>query len=283
MESMVNLRCIEKVIKMLYRKIKLTYILDDEDRFFRTFLVDERMNLKAFGCAILTSLYSTMENDYYFGQGVIRFLPDYLIRKFYEKEDKLISDYTVKDLEDEFYFYYGLDEYAFLATKKEWVEVESEQEIILTDGAGLGIWENNYHTLNSYLLGKLDSNSLEVDYFEEIYPPTNVKIEKYGDFDTNFNLKNLQECFYGVYRVKLLTLDKNEKTIRDNEMTMIIKHQISVNAKIKEVYKKLLTKHDEADVILMMYSKFMQENITAIALSEEFNNNRYLLGLGELN
>ena len=66
-------------------------------------------------------------------------------------------------------------------------------------------------------------------------------------------------------------------------MTMIIKHQISVNAKIKEVYKTLLTKHDEADVILMMYSKFMQENITAIALSEEFNNNRYLLGLGELN
>lgn len=66
-------------------------------------------------------------------------------------------------------------------------------------------------------------------------------------------------------------------------MTMIIKHQISVNAKIKEVYKKLLTKHDEADVILMMYSKFMQENITAIALSEEFNNDRYLLGLGELN
>ena len=66
-------------------------------------------------------------------------------------------------------------------------------------------------------------------------------------------------------------------------MTMIIKHQISVNAKIKEVYEKLLTKHDEADVILMMYSKFMQENITAIALSEEFNNNRYLLGLGELN
>ena len=58
---------------MLYRKIKLTYILDDEDRFFRTYLVDERMNLKAFGCAILTSLYSTMENDYYFGQGVIRF------------------------------------------------------------------------------------------------------------------------------------------------------------------------------------------------------------------
>ena len=66
-------------------------------------------------------------------------------------------------------------------------------------------------------------------------------------------------------------------------MTMIIKHQISVNAKIKEVYKTLLTKYDEADVILMMYSKFMQENITAIALSEEFNNDRYLLGLGELN
>lgn len=66
-------------------------------------------------------------------------------------------------------------------------------------------------------------------------------------------------------------------------MTMIIKHQISVNAKIKEVYEKLLTKYDEADVILMMYSKFMQENITAIALSEEFNNDRYLLGLGELN
>lgn len=66
-------------------------------------------------------------------------------------------------------------------------------------------------------------------------------------------------------------------------MTMIIKHQISVNAKIKEVYEKLLTKYDEADVILMMYSKFMQENITAIALSEEFNTDRYLLGLGELN
>lgn len=66
-------------------------------------------------------------------------------------------------------------------------------------------------------------------------------------------------------------------------MTMIIKHQISVNEKIKEVYEKLLTKYDEADVILMMYSKFMQENITAIALSEEFNNDRYLLGLGELN
>lgn len=267
---------------MVYRKIKITYDINGENRFFRTFLVQEDMDLKAFGCAILTSLYATFENDYYFTCGFTRYLPNYLIRKFHEKEDKLIDDYKVNNLENEFVFNYGFDEYTFLGQKLEIVVNDLTEEICLIDGAGLGIYENNFHTLNSYLLGNLNPNSLDVDYCDDIYPPTNVKITKYGDFDTNFNLEQLQACFYALWKLRLRSLTKNEKVETNNEITMIIHHQINTNLQIKLIYENLLKKYPQMDVVLMMYKKYIQEMITAISLEESFNEERYLNRLEEL-
>lgn len=190
---------------MKYFKIKVMYFIDG-DRFYRTFLVNPNMKLTDFGCAILTTMFSTLEDDYYFGKSIIRYLPKNLIREYYESEDKFIGDYRVKDIVDEFSFYYGMDEYEFNCVVESLEEASDTQDIYLIDGAGIGIWEGNSHTLNSYLWGKLDSEGLEEDYFEDIYPPKNVKITKYGDFDTAFNLELMQELFVEIYKVKLFKL-----------------------------------------------------------------------------
>ena len=191
---------------MKYLRIKISYVLAEE-RFYRTFLVNPNTKLRDFGCAILTTMFSTFENDYYFGVGVVRYLPRNLIRKYYENEDKFIGDYAVKDLPDDFIFYYGMDEYTFNSAVQSIEEVDGEEDIYLVDGKGQGVWENTAHTLNSYLLDRLDPTGLEEDYFEEIFIPKNVQLSKYGDFDTAFNLELMQELFQDIYQLKVLILD----------------------------------------------------------------------------
>lgn len=191
---------------MKYFKIKVMYCMDTE-RFYRTFLVNPNMKLADFGCAILTTMCSTIEQDYFFSKSVIRYLPKNMIRKYYEKEDKFIGDYMVKDIVDEFNFHYGVDEYQFYCEVVSLVEADEAQDIYLVEGLGQGIWEGTVNTLNSYLRGDLDPEELEVDYFFDIYPPKNVKITKYGDFDTAFNLELMQELFIEIYKIKLFKLE----------------------------------------------------------------------------
>ena len=97
---------------MEYKIIKVKFSVCEENRFYRTFAVRHDLNLRNFGCAILSAFLSSGKKDYFFADGVIRYLPKHLIRDYF-KEDKLISDYTLEVLPNEFEFYYGIDEYKF--------------------------------------------------------------------------------------------------------------------------------------------------------------------------
>ena len=55
---------------MMYKIVKIKFEDCEEGRFFRTFAVNPDINLKEFGCAILTSLFSTCSKDYFFVDGL---------------------------------------------------------------------------------------------------------------------------------------------------------------------------------------------------------------------
>lgn len=261
---------------MEYKILKVNFPLCEEGRFYRTFAVSEDMNLKELGCAILTSLLSTVIKDYFFTVGIIRYLPQHLIRQYYEHEDKLISDYKLSDLPNEFTFSYGADEYFFDCSILRSEQLNSEANIVLLDGKGQGIWEDGYFTFLAYLNGKVDPEGLEEDYFEDIIIPKNVKLSKYSDFETSFDLETVKECFYGLYTIRLELLEtKKEESMYVDILTQIVNHHRDIYSFVEDTYNRLIVNYSHGDVYSMIHSVFIDLAVDYAELDEEFNEEAY--------
>lgn len=105
---------------MYYKKVKLVFKHCEPNRFFRTFLVDENINLVDLGCAFVTALNGAYEHNFLFETKSKVYNP----RAFMEYEafddDVLMDDYSLKDLGDRFEFTYDTgDGWDFKATVKE--------------------------------------------------------------------------------------------------------------------------------------------------------------------
>ena len=149
---------------------------------------------------------ASIESNYKFYENNVsyRFKSD--IRKYYEKEDLLITDYSIDDMPDEFSLYYGhYDEWHFICRILD-IEVHSDEgEILVLDGNGQGIWEDSLNTLMKYLNGKLDPDSLYEDEVMDIYIPRNVYLDRFSDFDKKYELVN-KELFNMLYRLRALNI-----------------------------------------------------------------------------
>lgn len=268
---------------MKYKIIKVNFPLCEEGRFYRTFAVSDEINLHDFGCAILTAFLSTVKKDFFFRVGIIRYLPANLKRDYYDAEDKLINEYALQSLPDEFVFCYGIDEYEFNCSVINIEERDESAEIILLDGAGQGIWEDGYFTLLAYFREDLDPERLEEDYFNDIIIPTNVKLTKYGDFDTSFNLDLIKETFYSLYslRLELLKGEKKDSMYYDI-VTKVINYHREIYKFVENTYNNLILKYSHDDVYVMIYSIFIDIAIENAEEDVEFDSERYEKKLLEL-
>ena len=261
---------------MQYKIIKVNFPKCEEGRFYRTYAVRPDMNLKDFGCAILTSLYSTVSKSYYFSKGSVRYLPQHMIRKSHDSEDKLITDYTVDELGEDFGFSYGIDEYSFDCSVLDLEEKDSLTDIILLDGKGQGIWEDCHLTFMAFLNGRVDSSKLEENCSENIFVPKNVKLSKYSDFDTSFDLYTMQECFYGLYTIRLELLEnKKEESLYVDILNKVVDYQRNINGFVEDTYNRLIKKYSHEDVYSMIYTVLLDLAVGAAEIEEEMDIEKY--------
>jgi len=186
---------------MLYKKVKISFMYA-KSRFNRTILVESDINLVKLGSIFCTALGAEFEHNFLFYKGRTSYEPDVFMTEFVwdPKHQLPMKNYTLKDLGEKFKFTYdtgdGWDFECVVSDKEE--EIKDGKIAYLLKGKGQGIWEDNIGSLMMYLQGDIDPNCTEENEDEGLYKPWNFYIERFGDFDTAFDLADEQELFSDI-------------------------------------------------------------------------------------
>ena len=237
---------------MLYRKIKASW-RDEEKRFFRIILVDPDISLFDAAIAILTSLGATFEHLFEVHKGREYYsIPDPEDEDLHWGQSHNIFDYQLTDISDAFKITYDFgDEWVFhCKAYKRLVEIRSDEPLILLDGAGQGIWEDNIWTLWAYIGGDMDSNTGTPDGESDYAKPWNFTIESWSDFDAPLNIPVLSKKLSENYQSNLKEFHKQYKSeLRGRKKKSPVKDSLPKPAssvsydfspQIAESYNKLL-------------------------------------------
>ena len=187
---------------MKYKKIRLNFKRCQDNRFYRTLLVKEDLNLFNLGCAIVTAFGGSFEHHFLFRTDSVNYCPKVYINSLNGTTNVLMDKYMVSNLSNKFTFLYDMNsQWCFEGiVLEEEIDCDYNKEVILLDGKGQGIWEDRINTLYAYFEGKLDPNSLEEDEENKYFKPWNKRVTKFGDFDTAFNLDDEKELFFASYK-----------------------------------------------------------------------------------
>ncbi len=99
------------------------------------------------------------------------------------------------------------------------VDVDSKKDIIVLEGAGLGIWEDNISSLYALFSGKISHLLDEEDEENRIYFPLNFAIYKVGDFDLLLDIKGLNQDINMHYKKMVKHfLNKGNEFIKENNI-----------------------------------------------------------------
>lgn len=170
------------------------------------------------------------------------------------------GNYHLSDLPDKFIFEYDTgDGWEFDCKKyKEKVKIESTKDIILIEGKGQGIWEDNVYTLQALFAGEIDPDSTLEDEENGIYKPWNFDIDKYGDFDKPLNIetenkaldKNFQYNYKELVKMEKAYIKENNVSLEEhsennpnyrlkNALLIAVSEQINNLDYVREIYFKL--------------------------------------------
>lgn len=200
---------------MIYTKIRLDFKYGPKDRFYRIVLVKGNPDLFKLGIALGTSVEATFEHAFLFSSNDDSI--SYVMASFMEDPGegyKYIGHYHLSDLPSSFSFEYDTgDGWDFACQRfEEKVEVKSNKMIILLEGKGQGIWEDNIGTLFQLFDGTLSKDSKEEDLDKGISMPWNVEIEKYGDFDLPLPIAKINKSLNMDYNFNYDASIEAEKT-----------------------------------------------------------------------
>jgi hypothetical protein len=175
---------------MKYKKIRLDYTNCEKGRFYRILLVNENLPLSHFGCAVVAAFKGKLGHAFMFeSEG------SFYVHEAYLGNGKLsIEDYSVRFLENRFRFIYDMgDSWEFIGEiYEETNEIDSNEEVIMVDGAGQGIWEDNRYILDRYLRGEIAPDTLE-DAEMGLFLPWNFKNETFKRIVNEF-WDNIRRC-----------------------------------------------------------------------------------------
>ena len=215
---------------MKYIKLRADFEHAEKGRFYRVILVKEDMDLLEFGWRFVCAVHGEMEHMFQFNIGKFYFLPaDCMKDSMPGFEDRWMGCYKLEELGDKFDFTYDMGDgwdFHFKAYKKR-VERDSKAPLIVLEGAGQGIWEDNIGSLYALLDGEIDPNLNEEDEDEGIYFPWNVRIEKFGDFDKPLDIERENEIDYMTREMK--NYFKHEKQVAK---------ELGVDVKVDEEKRK---------------------------------------------
>lgn len=176
---------------MEYIKIRADFKFAEKGRLYRIFLVPKGIGLYEMGCHIVSIFNGALEHCFLYVHGKTEFVQAPFMEDSFPGICQFwMGHYTVEDLPDTFDFEYDTGDGWYFKCKKYRSTVkadyEGEPRIVILEGAGQGIWEDNISTLDAYFEGKLDPNAEAKDFEDEercFYLPWNVSIEKWGDYD----------------------------------------------------------------------------------------------------
>lgn len=200
---------------MLYNKIRADFKYGPKGRFYRIFLVKEGINLFDFCVGLGTMLGAAFEHCFLITlrkENKEYVMAPFLEERYGNTDYRYLRNYTLNILPDNFDFEYDTgDGWDFSCKKyKKFVQEFSEENFILLEGAGMGIWEDNVGSLYALFEGKVDPNQSEPDEENGYYFPWNFQIEKFGDFDKKLDIKSINEELSWEYIDALDQLKENE-------------------------------------------------------------------------
>lgn len=126
---------------------------------------------------------------------------------------KHLMNYNLDDLVEQFELEYDTGDGRDFNCEvlDETIEIKSTKDIILLEGKGQGIREDNIFTLWEYLDGKIDKDFDKEIPEEGIYKPWNCDIKKYSDFDLPLNIEKINRTLNA--EAKRIYLDLKEQEL----------------------------------------------------------------------
>lgn len=182
---------------MKYIKLRVDFEEAEKGRFYRIVLVKHDIILQDLGSLFVLAFGGALVHSFLFRTETASYEPSVWVRATNDnagnkRKTYAHCDHTIKELPTNFLFWYDTgDDWTFICKKyQKEVERKSKEDIIVLEGAGNGIWEDNKSTLIAYLEGEIkDDNCNEKNEKKGFYKPWNVHIKKFSDFDQPINIK----------------------------------------------------------------------------------------------
>ena len=249
---------------MKYTKIRLDFKYGPKDRFYRVVLIKGNPDLFKLCVMFGTALGATFEHAFL----ITSTLKNWYVEAGFMEEPldgyKYLGNYKLYDLPEKFCFEYDTgDGWRFDCKRyKRLVELDSNEEVVLLEGAGQGIWEDNIGTLYALFDGEIDKDYNQEDEENGIYKPWNYHINKYSEFDLPLSIDDENKRISAEFKGNYKDLLKSEKDyIKENHVCLkdyndsdtfnrnlngailgAVEEQIQNLNYVKETYKKLSNK-----------------------------------------
>ena len=187
-----------------YIKIRADFKYAQKGRFYRTFLVQDDINLGVLGDLIVNIFGGTLEHFFLYRLEDTTLIPSSWLEEWNSlggrRKYDIFKNKTIKDLPEKFIFEYDTGDgwdfdckiYKMSVTK----ELSNDEDIptgFVLDGKGQGIWEDNISTLYAYLNGEIDKDFDGEDEQKGFYKPWNFDIKKYSEFDNPIDIEELND------------------------------------------------------------------------------------------
>ena len=188
---------------MKYTQLRLDCELAKKGRLYRVILAKSDIKLDELGAYLVFIFEGTMEHYFLYHTKTICYeAPDWIEDHLLFPTNIVNKDYTkhtLKDLPDVFTFEYDTGEGWTFKCKKQKKSVEkiSKKKVIVLEGAGMGIFEDNRQTFEAYIKGKLKKtfkkSQEELEDDEEYYLPWNLDMKQLGDFDKPLDIDYIND------------------------------------------------------------------------------------------
>ncbi len=198
---------------MIYTKIRMDFKYGPKNRFYRIVLVKGNPDLFELGICLGLAVGATYEHCFL----ITTKESSYVMAPFMEDPldgYKYLRKYHLSDLPDHFDYEYDTGDGWDFACKryKETVELKNtRQKIIVLEGKGQGIWEDDIGSLYALFEGEIDPELSNEDEEKGIYKPWNYEIDKFGDFDLPLDIEALNEELKDAAKIhRQILLQENE-------------------------------------------------------------------------
>ena len=209
---------------MIYTKIRLDFEYGPKGRFYRVVLVNSDIDLFKLGIAFGVALGATFEHTFMFTAN--RKKDNYVDASIMENPiygDKYLGNHYLRELPNIFHYCYDFgDGWDFYCKKyKKTYEINSKKELIILEGSGQGIWEDEICSLWAYFEGDVSPDETEDNEEMGIYKPWNYSINKFSDFDLPLDIDELNKIFdkeFNPSYKKLYSIEK--RIIKENNICL---------------------------------------------------------------